>query len=98
SQRGVKLGSLSESVKKVFTRDEYAVVLQIAYAIEKYGAYLQERVLEGYNYRLLGFRPATSYHTDNQYRLVEIGAKIETPVGILKYQLHNSPLNGDIIE
>ncbi|WP_029796140.1 hypothetical protein [Vibrio parahaemolyticus] len=98
SERGIKLGTLSESVKKVFTRDEYAVVLQVAYALEKYGAYLQERVLEGYDYELLGFRPATSYHTDNQYRLIEIGAKIATPVGILKYQLHNSPLNGDVVE
>lgn len=98
SQRGIKLDSLSESVKKVFARDEYAVVLQVAYALEKYGAYLQERVLEGYDYELLGFRPAISYHTDNQYRLIEIGAKIATPVGILKYQLHNSPLNGDVVE
>ncbi|WP_047690385.1 hypothetical protein [Vibrio sp. ZOR0018] len=98
SQRGIKLGSLSESVKKVFTRDEYAVVLQIAYAIEKYGAYLQERVLEGYNYQLLGFRPAISYHSDNQYRLIEIGGRISTPAGILKYQVDNTPLNGDIVE
>ncbi|HCG8324453.1 TPA: hypothetical protein NJ543_002306 [Vibrio parahaemolyticus] len=97
-QRGIKLGSLSESVKKVFTRDEYAIVVQIAYAIEKYGAYLQERVLEGYNYQLLGFRPAISYHSDNQYRLIEIGGRISTPAGILKYQVDNTPLNSDIVE
>ncbi|EGR1869870.1 hypothetical protein D3N24_20895 [Vibrio vulnificus] len=98
SQRGIKLGFLAESVKRVFTRDEYSVALQVAYALEKFGSYLQERVLEGYDYELLGFRPAFSCQPDNQYRLIEIGAKIATPAGILNYQLHNSPLNGDVVE
>ncbi|MCF4174493.1 hypothetical protein [Vibrio sp. McD22-P3] len=98
SQRGIKLGSLSESVKNVFTRDEYAVSLQVGYALEKFGSYLQERILEGYTPELLGFRSVNSYHTDNPFRLIEMGAKISTPVGILRYQLHNSPLSGDIAE
>ena len=98
SQRGVKLGSLSESVKNVFKRDEYAVSLQVGYALEKFGSYLQERILEGYNPELLGFRSAVIYHTDNPFRLIEIGAKIATPAGIVNFQSHNTLLSGDTLE
>ncbi|NOI26639.1 hypothetical protein F0243_26395 [Vibrio mediterranei] len=94
ANNGIQLGTLTESVKRVFTRPEYAVSLSVAYTLEMYGAYLQERVLEGYDYNLLGFRPAMSFHTDNQYRLIEIGPKIRTPAGIVKYQ-HNSPVNAE---
>lgn len=81
-ERGVKLGSLSQSVKKVFKRDEFSIVLQIAYSLEAFGAYLQERALSGTSLVALGFRPSSFIKKDNPYRLVELNkVKIDTPIG-----------------
>ncbi|RQW62077.1 hypothetical protein [Vibrio viridaestus] len=93
---GIRLNSLKESVKKVFQRDEFAVVLQIAYTLEALGRYLQERMLKGDSRELLGFEKLSNNTNDNPYSFIKMSTAMrQTPIGVveLNYDISSSTEN-----
>lgn len=99
TQRGVAIDSLKESVKKTLTRDEFPIVLEIAYALECYGSYIQERILSGVSPQLVGFRSPKNDGTDNPYSLLKIGnGRRQTPAGIIEYASSDTSISSHHID
>jgi hypothetical protein len=87
---GIRLNSLKESVKHVFQRDEFTVVLQIAYTLEALGRYLQERMLKGDSRELLGFSKLSNNAQENPYGFIKMSTAMrQTPFGVV--ELNDDP-------